>query len=133
MPGSSTTPGRVGTRVFAPARIAFRLLNGVGSRERVFRGSMAGLCNPLPTLRHFWRTARGRCGSLILHRRGLSPLTPCRFNRRTQQHPSQTIFPRCSKRTLCTALSAIRPEMSAFSGSGKTILRQLFLPHELTR
>jgi hypothetical protein len=44
---------------------------------------MAGLCTPLPTLRHSRRTARGRCGSLHLHREGLSPSTPCRFNRRT--------------------------------------------------
>ena len=41
-----------------------------------FRGSMAGLCAPLPTLRRHprgrLRTARGRCGSLFLHRRGLT-------------------------------------------------------------
>lgn len=47
-----------------------------------FRGSMAGLCTPLPTLRRHprggLRTARGRCGSLFLHRNGLSPSTPCR-------------------------------------------------------
>jgi len=45
--------------------------------------SMAGLCAPLPTLRRHprgWRrTARGRCGSLLLHRSGLAPPTPCRF------------------------------------------------------
>jgi hypothetical protein len=40
MPGSSTTPGRTGTRAFAPAHVAFQLRNGVGARERVFRGSM---------------------------------------------------------------------------------------------
>src|SRR5262245_1992495 len=47
-----------------------------------FRGSMAGLCPPLPTLRRRpygrQRTARGRCGSLLLHRSGLAPPTPCR-------------------------------------------------------
>ena len=85
MPRSSTTPGRMGTRAGAPLRIAFRQENGVGARERVFRGSMGGLCTPLPTLRHCWRTARGRCGSLLLHRSGLSPPTPCRFNRRTER------------------------------------------------
>jgi hypothetical protein len=62
MPGSSTTPGRMGTRAGAPIRVAFRQENGVGAREKVFRGSMVGLCTPLPTLRHCWRTARGRCG-----------------------------------------------------------------------
>ena len=47
-----------------------------------FRGSMAGLHVPLPTLRRRprgrLRTARGRCGLLILHRNGLAPSTPCR-------------------------------------------------------
>ena len=51
--------------------------------ETVFyRGSMAGLHVPLPTLRRHphggLRTARGRCGSLLLHRSGLAPPTPCR-------------------------------------------------------
>jgi hypothetical protein len=40
------------------------------------RGSMAGLCAPLPTLRlpphEGKRTAWGRCGSLLLHRSGLT-------------------------------------------------------------
>src|SRR5258708_4825392 len=43
---------------------------------------MAGLHVPLPTLRQpprgCLRTARGRCGSLHLHRNGLAPSTPCR-------------------------------------------------------
>ena len=46
------------------------------------RGSMAGLCAPLPTLRRRPygrpRTARGRCGSLLRHRVGLAPTTRCR-------------------------------------------------------
>jgi hypothetical protein len=50
--------------------------------EADFRGSMAGLCVPLSTLRRTPRGAprmtRGRCGSLLLHRVGLSPTTPCR-------------------------------------------------------
>ena len=52
------------------------------SGSNAFRGSMAGLCAPLPTLRAGphgpTRTARGRCGSLLLHRSGLPPPTPCR-------------------------------------------------------
>jgi len=48
----------------------------------LFRGSMAGLCAPLPTLRlhphKCRRTARGRGGSLRLPRGGLAPPTPCR-------------------------------------------------------
>ena len=47
-----------------------------------FRGSMAGLCSPLSTLRRCphgpLRMTRGRCGSLLLHRRGLAPPTSCR-------------------------------------------------------
>src|SRR5215831_1607446 len=38
------------------------------------------------------RTARGRCGSLLLHRGGLSPLTPCRFHRRTLLFPRELTF-----------------------------------------
>ena len=47
-----------------------------------FRRSMAGLRYPLSTLRFAPhgspRMTRGRCGSLRLHRRGLSPHTSCR-------------------------------------------------------
>src|SRR5450755_4149039 len=43
---------------------------------------MAGLCAPLSTLRQYprgyLRMTRGRCGSLLLHRDGLAPSTPCR-------------------------------------------------------
>ena len=50
--------------------------------ENDFRGSMAGLYAPLPTLRSHprggLRTDRGRRGLLLLHRSGLSPHTPCR-------------------------------------------------------
>ena len=52
MPGSSTTPGRSGARDNAPVRVAFHVSNRVGTREiAIFRGSMAGLCVPLSTLR----------------------------------------------------------------------------------
>src|SRR6476619_2365390 len=33
MPGSSTTPGRLGARVHAPIRVAFRIRNGAGTRD----------------------------------------------------------------------------------------------------
>src|SRR4030095_3947357 len=43
---------------------------------------MAGLCAPLSTLPQdphgYLRMTRGRCGSLLLHRDGLAPSTPCR-------------------------------------------------------
>jgi hypothetical protein len=34
MPGSSTTPGRLDARFHAPTRIAFRIRNGVGTRDK---------------------------------------------------------------------------------------------------
>src|SRR5262245_61067268 len=87
MPGSVTTPDRPGARDGAPVRVAFHIRNRVGIRDEGFRGSMAGPCYPLPTLRRHprgrLRTARGRCGSLLLHRKGLAPSTSCRFRRRT--------------------------------------------------
>ena len=33
MPGSLTTPGRLGTRDIVPMRVAFRLLDSVGTRK----------------------------------------------------------------------------------------------------
>ena len=87
MPGPVTTPDRPGARDGAPVRVAFHIRNCVGIRDEGFRGSMAGLYSPLPTLRRHprerLRTARGRCGSLLLHRKGLAPSTSCRFRRRT--------------------------------------------------
>jgi hypothetical protein len=82
MPGSVTTPGRPSTCDSLLWRIAFRLANNVGIRNHDY-GSMVGWqCIPLPRLRRRpgerRRTARGRCGSLILHRNGLAPYTPCR-------------------------------------------------------
>ena len=78
MPGSTTALGQAGARDNAPTHVAFRQPNGVGIRDDVFRGSMAGLCDPLPTLRRCphgrLRTARGRCGLLYLHRGGLHHL-----------------------------------------------------------
>jgi hypothetical protein len=62
--------------------IAFRAVNGGGSRICAFRGSTHGLRDPLPTLcrypRRQLRKARGRSGSLLLHRSGLALLTPRR-------------------------------------------------------
>src|SRR5690606_38692631 len=85
MPGSSTAPGQTGTCDNVTVHIAFR----IGGERRhpecpKFRGSMAGLHAPLSTL-HVQphdcpRMTRGRCGSLLLHRNGLSPSTPCRLS-----------------------------------------------------
>jgi len=35
MPGSSTTPGRLDARFHAPKRVAFRIRNGVGTRDKI--------------------------------------------------------------------------------------------------
>ncbi len=54
----------------------------------LYRGSMAGLCVPLSTLRAAPRgtprMTRGQHDSLLLRCQGLAPFTPCRFRRRTQ-------------------------------------------------
>src|SRR5499433_834098 len=51
-------------------------------RIGLFRGSDGWLCAPLSTLRRNprgqLRMTRGRCGSLILHRKRLALSTPCR-------------------------------------------------------
>jgi hypothetical protein len=56
------------------------------------RGSMAGLCAPLSTLRRcprgHLRMTRGRCGSLLLHRDGLAPSTPCRSSGALRSTPT---------------------------------------------
>src|SRR5215472_5854724 len=61
-----------------PSAICTASAPGIG----LFRGSMAGLCAPLSTLRRNprgqLRMTRGRCGSLLLHRKRLALSTPCR-------------------------------------------------------
>ena len=88
MPGSSTTPGRTDARAVAPIRIAFHFRHSVGTRDEISFAAQ-WLAYALPYRRFAApsrapRTARGRCGSLLLHRSGLSPPTPCRFHRRTE-------------------------------------------------
>src|ERR1700692_528422 len=61
-------------------------------RIGIFRGSMAGLCAPLSTLRRNprgqLRMTRGRCGSLLLHRKRLALSTPCRSPGASQISPA---------------------------------------------
>src|SRR4051795_10074936 len=104
MPGSLTTPDRPGARAGALARVAFRFGNSVGIRNHgtvaarwlvcnvpcrllapglpARHAPLRGLAVPRPTLRPWprgqTRTARGRRGSLLLRRIGLSPTTPGR-------------------------------------------------------
>jgi len=62
MPGSSTTPGRRGTRAGAPRRFAFRVLDSVGTRDN---GSFAAqwLACILP-YRRFAFALAGECARL---------------------------------------------------------------------
>src|SRR5207253_1978584 len=87
-----------------------------------FRGSMAGLCPPLPTLHRRpygrQRTARGRCGSLLLHRSGLAPPIPCRSPGALRVQPPQPT----STVSLGHVRSNIRP------GKAKTLTRRLTPP-----
>ena len=82
MPGSKTTPGPVGTRNDAPASVAFRGVNNVGTR--VYNAFAAQwLAYTLPYRRFAVILAEdcARIGGdvgLPLHRSGLSPHTPCR-------------------------------------------------------
>src|SRR3984893_8837180 len=69
---------------------------------------MAGLCAPLSTLRRcprgHLRMTRGRCGSLLLHRDGLAPSTPCRSPgalRVTPQSGHRLIQLACRQRANC--------------------------------
>src|SRR2546421_9349807 len=89
MPVSKTTPGRLGARVIAPIRVAFRRRNDVGTQDE---GTFAAqwLAYALPCQRFAnLRMTRGRCGSLLVHRDGLAPSTPCRSSRRTPVYPRQ--------------------------------------------
>jgi hypothetical protein len=70
LPGSLTTPGRPCARDVAPGCIAFHHLHTVSVRIGNFRGSMAGLCIPLSTLR------RGPRGQLRMTRGPMWIATP---------------------------------------------------------
>jgi hypothetical protein len=82
MPGSQTTPGRLSTRITRSSVLPSGTSTPSAPEILDFRGSMAGLHAPLPTLRRHprggLRTARGRYGLLALYRNGLAPSTPCR-------------------------------------------------------
>jgi hypothetical protein len=98
MPGSVTTPGLMGACECAPISIAFHLWDGVGTRDqRFYRGSMAGLCVPLSTLRSAPhgtpRMTRGQHDSPNLYCEGLSPFTPCRSPGAPQRGALNTGFP----------------------------------------
>ena len=91
MPGSPTTPGRPGARDSAPVRVAFRVgtasAPGIMYLSRLNGWPMRSPVNASPTASRTPRTARGRCGSLLLHRSGLAPPTPCR-SPGARRHPT---------------------------------------------
>jgi len=67
MPGSSTTPGRLDARIHAPIRVAFRIRNGVGTRDKNLCEAQWLACvfpyrRFAAALRGDLRTARGRGG-----------------------------------------------------------------------
>src|SRR5450756_511025 len=89
---------------------------------------MAGLCAPLSTLRQYphghLRMTRGRCGSLLLHRDGLAPSTPCRSpgalrftpERRQVGHPAMSVSCRfCCKSQLRQAANRDSVVLTRFS------------------
>jgi hypothetical protein len=83
MPGSQTTQGRTGTRIFVPVRVAFRYCDSVSTLDsRSFAAPWPGLHAPLSTLHvvphDTPRMTRGQYGLLFLYCVGLSPFTPCR-------------------------------------------------------
>src|SRR5215467_4667483 len=84
-----------------PSAICTASAPGIG----LFRGSMAGLCAPLSTLRRNprgqLRMTRGRCGSLILHRKRLALSTPCRSPGASPLGPTE----RTSMRGAATSLT----------------------------
>lgn len=85
MPGSTTTPGRPSTCDSVLMRLAvlpsvLRTTSAPGalSTSRLDGWPMHTPTNASRRPQGRQRKASGRCGSLILHRNGLSPCTPCR-------------------------------------------------------
>ena len=91
------------------------------------RGSMAGLYIPLPTLRRRpcgrLRTAQGRCGSLLLHRKGLAPSTSCRSPGALRNPSQKRSFDRSS--ALRTALIRVTPPYEALQSSALRLIVRL--------
>jgi hypothetical protein len=87
MPGSLTTPGGMALAIARLPCCLPRYQARWLPDRRTFRGSVAGLCAPLSTLRpHLHRCrrmTRGQCSSLDLHCKRLALSTLCRFRRRT--------------------------------------------------
>ena len=132
MPGSMTTPGLMDACEGALISVAFHLWHGVGTQDqRFYRGSMAGLCVPLSTLRGAPRGAsrmtRGQHDSLDLYRQGLSPFTPCRSPGARQRRRSEHQLPRY----FAQALRLPIPRTTTVSSSTVTV-RDTAVPARLS-
>src|SRR5229473_509342 len=63
MPGSATTPGRSGARAVAPVRVAFRAVNGVGSRDMPFAAQWLAYALPYRRFAHTLASTHARLGA----------------------------------------------------------------------
>ena len=66
MPGSSTTPGRSGACDGAPARVAFRARNSVGTRERAFEAQWLAYALPCRRFVGVLTDANARLGADVV-------------------------------------------------------------------
>jgi hypothetical protein len=91
-------------------------------RIGIFRGSMAGLCAPLSTLRRNprgpLRMTRGRCGSLLLHRKRLALSTPCRSPGASQMFSALPLKPDIAEYGRHVRLVPIVLQKSFLAGDG---------------
>src|SRR5215470_11564792 len=83
MPGSSTTPGRPGTRVAVPVRVAFRLRNGVGAQGmNLYEAQWLAHALPYRRFAAVLTDCDARLGvdmdRYSFHRIGLAPTARCR-------------------------------------------------------
>ena len=104
MPVSATTPGRMGARTIAP--ILLPSVSGTTSAPRMRVLSrlngwpVRSPVNASPMPSRAAALTRGRCGSLLLHRDGLAPSTPCRSPGALRFTPKSDRLLRCRKTTL---------------------------------
>ena len=66
MPGSSTTPGRPGARADAPVRVAFRIRNSVGTRDKSFAAQWLACALPCRRFAAVLADDRARLGADVV-------------------------------------------------------------------
>jgi hypothetical protein len=104
---------------------------------------MAGLCAPCQrfaeALTGHLRMTRGRCGSLVLHRKGLAPSTPCRSPGASQMFsgmlPKADISELCntSDSCQCRAFRRAYPVLRWTPGHGGRRLGEIEPPSQSDR